>query len=263
MKISFLILSFLIFGSNVLIAQTDSTEIKLKQYKEWYDQGIVTEKEYQELKNKVLNPLKVENDTKQDSLKKRTVWRMKNGHHFGIRGGVTIAFAKNNNVYLAGDFKPLTGANGAVFYQYYRNHLVLITELAYTQKGFSQNVQFTDALGNNLKIMTQKTSYGFIELPILAGVRLKSVNIFGGVSNGINIFGKTTFPSITIGGTSVSSYKIELEKKYEASFIVGLSNDFVIARRYAIPLEIRYGVGLNTPATVRLQYIAISTGFKF
>ena len=49
----------MVFSFTLLIAQTDSTEIKLKQYKEWYDQGIVNDKEYQELKNKINKSIKV------------------------------------------------------------------------------------------------------------------------------------------------------------------------------------------------------------
>ena len=64
---SILVLAFL-FISTISFAQQDSTQIKLENYKKWFESGLVTQDEYSELKKNLLkvspsNTVKVKDNT--------------------------------------------------------------------------------------------------------------------------------------------------------------------------------------------------------
>jgi hypothetical protein len=49
-----LITIFILVLNNLALAQTDSTQIKLENYKKWFDSGLIDKDEYNKLKNQVL-----------------------------------------------------------------------------------------------------------------------------------------------------------------------------------------------------------------
>lgn len=48
-------LAYLAFHPYYAQAQTDSTEIKLNQYKDWYEKGLINQQEYDDLRRKTLD----------------------------------------------------------------------------------------------------------------------------------------------------------------------------------------------------------------
>lgn len=66
----FLLLTIILFSSSIAKAQTDSTEIKLNQYKDWYEKGLINDQEYNELKKKTLDLSNAPSTTTDKSPKK-------------------------------------------------------------------------------------------------------------------------------------------------------------------------------------------------
>jgi hypothetical protein len=67
---SILVLAFL-FISTISFAQQDSTQIKLENYKKWFESGLITQDEYSDLKKNLLKVSPSNITQNKDSLKRK------------------------------------------------------------------------------------------------------------------------------------------------------------------------------------------------
>jgi hypothetical protein len=67
---SLLVLAFL-FLSNLTFAQSDSTQLKLENYKKWFESGLITQDEYSDLKKILLKVSPSTTTQNKDSVKRK------------------------------------------------------------------------------------------------------------------------------------------------------------------------------------------------
>ena len=67
---SILVLAFL-FISKISFAQQDSTQIKLENYKKWFESGLITQDEYSDLKKNLLKVSPSTTTQNKDSVKRK------------------------------------------------------------------------------------------------------------------------------------------------------------------------------------------------
>lgn len=115
-------------------------------------------------------------------------------HFIGIQCGVNWT-----NV-ITDDFLPdrenRIGFNGGLAYEYhFDGPLFLGTALIYAQKGFTNELQFTDEFGNTISTETFEFNYDYVSIPIKIGVQ------FG---NQFSVFGSLALvPSILVNAETI------------------------------------------------------------
>jgi hypothetical protein len=159
---SILILTFL-FLSNLTFAQSDSTQIKLENYKKWFESGLITQDEYSDLKKNLLKVSPSNTIQNKDSVKR------KNSAYKGqIKAGVIFT---------------IVGLSAFIGSNPYLNNAVKSTPI---DKDYAQKI---DAINQNYKVLRGAgIGFGLLGLGLIAiGVSTKQAKLANGNSVLIDI----------------------------------------------------------------------------
>ncbi len=103
----------------------------------------------------------------------------------GIKGGLSFTNVSSSNFIENNDSR--TGFSGGLSYEYFlRDNHSLSFDLAINQRGFTNDMIFTDIKGNPTgQKSTSEFNYDYLSMPIKTGIYLgQKVNAFGNI--GIN-----------------------------------------------------------------------------
>ena len=138
----FVFILLLVFMKAVTMAQTDSLELKLQQYKSLYEKGLITTTEYQALREKELKiTLKVEE--KRDTARRHNfnvriapvfygaVWRNQKDRYYSSSGKVTNVYEGGLHLEAGPVIKKRHAINAAIGFEGGRNTFHLPIYLHY------------------------------------------------------------------------------------------------------------------------------------
>jgi hypothetical protein len=91
-------------------------------------------------------------------------------HFLGMQGGINLTNVNSSNFMSNNDNR--TGFNGGLTYQYYLNERFnLGIDLLYFQRGFTNDIVFTDEFGNPTgESATSEFNYDYLSLPLKGGI---------------------------------------------------------------------------------------------
>ena len=120
-------------------------------------------------------------------------------HHFvGIKGGLNNTNVKATNFFDKNYYR--TAVLGGLTYEYlFLKHFTIGADLLYVQRGFRNDVTFTDNVGNSLGITRIRYNYDYVSLPVKIGFTIGSklyafANI--GICPSYLVSAKTIFPMV-------------------------------------------------------------------
>ena len=120
-------------------------------------------------------------------------------HFLGVQGGINLTNVNSSNFTSNNDNR--IGFNSGVTYQYYQNERFnLGIDLLYFQRGFTNDIVYTDELGNPTgETATSEFNYDYLSLPLKGGVVIGDK--FSGFANlgiipSFLLDAKTTTPAI-------------------------------------------------------------------
>jgi len=157
-----LILTFL-FLSNLTFAQIDSTQIKLENYKKWFETGLITQDEYTELKKNLLKVSPSYTSQNKDSVKGKST--------------------ANKGQIKAGAIFTIVGLSAFIGSKSYLNSAVKSTPM---DKDYTKKIE---AINHNYKVLRGAgIGFGLLGLGLIAiGVSTKQAKLANGNSVLIDI----------------------------------------------------------------------------
>jgi len=131
-------------------------------------------------------------------------------HYIGIKAGANFSNVSFNTDPIVDDFNSRTGVVAGLTYDYYfLKFLCIGAELAYEQRGYNLEVNFTNEIGEEIGEGKINYNYDYIKIPLKAGVIFgKRFSFFAniGVVPAVNVISKWKVP-IDVQGQSEKDTK--------------------------------------------------------
>jgi hypothetical protein len=164
-------------------------------------------------------------------------------HFFGLKGGINWTNVNSSNFISGNDNR--TGFNGGLTYQYFLNERFnLGTELLYFQRGFVNDIVFTNEFGNPTgERATNTLDYDYLSIPLKGGIRIGDK--FSGFANlgivpSFLLDAKTTTPAIE-GFQEETTYNVtDRVTKFDLGGLVEIGANYKITPDFLLSTSFGY-----------------------
>ena len=194
----------------------------------------------------------------------------------GIIGGANLTNATSVN-FLTTTNK--TGFCGGLTYEYLlKKHFSFGADIIYNQRGFNNDIVFTDKTGNPTGITsTNQFNYDYISIPLKVGYNIGN-KFYGfaniGVSPSFLIDAKTKFPTIDIDGNVNGSETLNVTNnvtKFDLAGLVEIGGGYKFKDRYWLFTSFAYQQSFTTitnsdyftNSTIKHYGLTFSVGLKY
>lgn len=195
-------------------------------------------------------------------------------HFFGIKGGVNLTNVNSTNFIKNNDYR--TGYNSGLTYEYKLNDRYnLGVDLLYFQKGFTDDIIFTDEFGNTIgEKATSKFNYDYLSLPLRGGIEIgDKFSAFAnlGIVPSLLVDAKTIIPGLE-GYAEETTYDVKDGiKKFDLGGLVEIGASYNLTTDFLLSATIGYQHSFTSIATdnyfsdseIRHYGMALSIGLKY
>jgi hypothetical protein len=164
-------------------------------------------------------------------------------HIIGLKGGVSLTNIHSSNFLSKVD--NLTGFNGGLSYEYrFENHFNLGIDFLYFQKGFTNDIIFTDDYGIPTgEKATSYFKYDYLSLPVKGGFFIGDkisgfLNI--GLVPSILINAKTTAPGIIGSDYEETNEVTDIVKKLDFGGLIEIGGSYKFGDKFLIFTSFAY-----------------------
>ena len=167
-------------------------------------------------------------------------------HIVGVKGGVNWTNISQNNFVSQHDNR--TGLFAGLTYEYlFNKHFLIGADLIYNQRGFTNDIVFTDNLGNPTgEKYTAKFNYDYVSLPIKAGFNIGN-KIYGftniGVVPSLLVDAKTISPTFNTVGKVTGNETIDVTSrvtKFDFAGLAEIGGGYKFKNRYWLFTSVAY-----------------------
>lgn len=184
-------------------------------------------------------------------------------HLLGIKGGAGWTNVTASN--FMNDRNYRTGLAIGLTYDYlFKKHFSADADIIYNQRGFTDDIIFTDDLGNPTgEKATTKFNYDYITMPLKVGINYGNT-VYGFANIGLTPFilvdAKTITPAIDFNGTTIPGETVNITdrvNKFDIGGLVEIGGGYKFKERYWLFTSFSYQHSFTT--ITNSDYFANST----
>lgn len=197
-------------------------------------------------------------------------------HFVGLKGGANLT---NISSTFVSQHDNRTGIYTGLTYDYLlKKHFSVSADLIYNQRGFTNDIIFTDDLGNPTgEKYTTKFNYDYVSLPIKTGLNLG--NKFYGYTNigvipSLLINAKTISPTFNVDGKVTGNETFDMTNKvtkFDFACLAEIGGGYKFKNRYWLYTSLAYQYSFTTitnskyfaNSTIRHYGISLTIGLKY
>ena len=197
-------------------------------------------------------------------------------HLVGVKGGVNWTNITTSNFVNQHDFR--TGISAGLTYEYlFKKHFSVGADLIYNQRGFTNDIVFTDNLGNPTgEKYTTKFNYDYVSLPIKTGFNIG--NKFYGFTNigvipSLLVDAKTVSPTFNTDGKVTGNETFDVTNrvsKFDLAGLIEIGGGYKFKGRYWLFTSFSYQHSFTTitnsdyfaNSKIRHNGMALTIGLK-
>jgi hypothetical protein len=159
-------------------------------------------------------------------------------HLIGVKGGANSTNITSSNFLSQSDSR--TGLTAGLTYEFlFKKHFSIGADLIYNQRGFTNDIVFTDNLGNPTgEKYTLKFNYDYISLPIKTGFNI-GTKLYGftniGVTPSLLVDARTTTPTFDTDGKLTGNETFDVTNrvsKFDFAGLVEIGGGYKFKGRY-------------------------------
>jgi hypothetical protein len=183
-------------------------------------------------------------------------------HLIGLKGGVNSTNITSSNFLSQNNSR--TGLTAGLTYEFLiKKHFSIGADLIYNQRGFTNDIIFTNNLGNPTgEKYTTKFNYDYVSLPIKTGFKIGN-KIFGftniGVIPSLLVDAKTISPTFNTVGNVTGSETFDVTSrvtKFDFAGLAEIGGGYKFKDRYWLFTSFAYQYSFTT--ITNSEYFAIS-----
>ncbi len=197
-------------------------------------------------------------------------------HFIGVKGGASRTNITSSNFVNQHDYRP--GFTAGLTYEYLlKRHFTVGADLIHTQRGFTNDIVFTDKAGNPTgEKHTSKFNYDYTALPVKAGLNVGST-LYGFANMGVipSLLGnaRTTTPTIITDGKVTGNETFDVTSRvseFDLAGLVEIGGGYKIRNRYWVFAAAEYQRSFTTitnstyfaDSKIRHNGMALTMGLK-
>ncbi len=197
-------------------------------------------------------------------------------HFIGVKGGANSTNITSSNFLSQTDSR--TGLAAGLTYEFLINkHFSIGSDLIYNQRGFTNDIVFTDNLGNPTgEKYTTKFNYDYISLPIKTGFNF-GTKLYGftniGVIPSLLVDAKTTTPTFDTDGKLTGNETFDVTSrvtKFDFAGLAEIGGGYKFKDRYWLFTSFAYQYSFTTitnsnyfaNSKIRYNGMALTIGLK-
>ena len=188
-------------------------------------------------------------------------------HLIGVKGGVNSTNITSSNFLSQNDSR--TGLTAGLTYEFLiKKHFSIGADLIYNQRGFTNDIVFTDNLGNPTgEKYTTKFNYDYVSLPIKTGFKIGN-KIFGftniGVIPSLLVDAKTILPTFNTDGNVTGNETFDVTSrvtKFDFASLAEIGGGYKCKDRYWLFTSFAYQYSFTT--ITNSEYFASRDVYRF
>jgi hypothetical protein len=173
-------------------------------------------------------------------------------HFIGVKGGLNSTNITSSNFLSQIDSR--TGLTAGMTYEYlFKKHFCIGADLIYNQRGFTNDIVFTDNLGNPTgEKHTTKFNYDYVSLPIKTGFNIGN-KLYGftniGVIPSLLVDAKTTTPTFDTNGKLTGNETFDMTNrvsKFDLAGLIEIGGGYKFKERYWLFTSFSYQHSFTT-----------------
>lgn len=197
-------------------------------------------------------------------------------HFIGVKGRLNSTNITSSN--FLGQTDSRTGLTAGLTYEYlFNKHFSIGADLIYNQRGFNNDIIFTDNLGNPTgEKHTTKFNYDYISLPIKSGLNIGN-KLYGftniGVIPSLLVAAKTTTPTFDADGKLTGNETFDVTNrvsKFDFAGLIEIGGGYKFKGRYWLFTSFSYQHSFTTitnsdyfaNSKIRHNGMALTIGLK-
>jgi hypothetical protein len=197
-------------------------------------------------------------------------------HFIGLKGGVNSTNITSSNLLSQTDSR--TGLTAGLTYEYlFKKHFSVGADLIYNQRGFTNDIVFTDNLGNPTgEKHTTKFNYDYLTVPIKTGFNI-GTKLYGftniGIIPSLLVDAKTTTPTFDTDGKLTGNETFDVTNrvsKFDFAGLVEIGGGYKLKGRYWLFTSFSYQHSFTTitnsdyfaNSKIRHNGMALTIGLK-
>lgn len=197
-------------------------------------------------------------------------------HFIGLKGGVNSTNITSSNFLSQTDSR--TGLTAGLTYEYFfKKHFSVGADLIYNQRGFTNDIVFTDNLGNPTgENYTTTFNYDYVSLPINTGFNF-GTKFYGytniGVIPSLLVYAKTKTPTFDTDGKLTGNETFDVTNrasKFDFAGLVEIGGGYKFKGRYWLFTSFSYQHSFTTitnsdyfaNSEIRHNGMALTIGLK-